>query len=87
MPARLNVERALAADLGRARFLYEQTSAYVRGLIVDVPSHIPHPDEGPRIKNAEISQESAKAAYVESLREFNGFIVDGVIPDRLKKGA
>ena len=78
------VEQTLIDEVNRARLVYEGRSKDFQVVVSDIPSGLPHPDGTARIRNAGICSRSAAADYAHALQEFNAFILDGVVPERLK---
>jgi hypothetical protein len=81
---RVEIERILFEEMERTRVLYEKARADFKETVAEIPSYIPQPDGSLRILNAGKSQEQARLAYMTALNEFNGFIVEGIVPVRLK---
>jgi hypothetical protein len=49
----------------------------------DIPSGLPHPDGTHRIRNASKKYYATMDDYQRAIDEFNEFIKDGTIPERL----
>lgn len=84
MPTRQEIERVLRDELHRARTAHEQAKEEFKITSAEIPSGLPHPDGVTRIANAGNANASALVAYARAVKEFNDFILHGIIPERLK---
>jgi hypothetical protein len=82
--SREEIELSLKDEVLRTRKTYELASKEFKNFAWDAPSGLPHPDGGARVKISGNAYYSAMTAYALALREFNQFLVEGVIPDRLQ---
>jgi hypothetical protein len=83
VPKRSEIETILRDEVGRARRAYQQAHLDFNSVTADIPSGLPAPDGTERIRNAGHAYRSTMNVYSDALREFNNFITDGVIPERL----
>lgn len=84
MLKRTSIEAILRDEVERAKRAYQQAHTDFHGVTADIPSGLPEPDGTDRIRNAGNVYRSTMNIYSDALREFNNFVTDGVIPDRLK---
>ena len=84
MESRARIERALLTELKRAQEIYEQRRREFGAVIAEVPSGIPQPDGQVRITNARADNSSALEGFTRALRDFNDFVLNGVVPEHLK---
>jgi len=86
MVKRDEIERILHDDLERARTLYDSETTDFRVAIEDViPADANHPDKTAAIRTAGTERRAALEAYSLALKRFTEFVVNGVVPDDLKK--
>src|SRR4051812_3253199 len=79
------IESLLASEVEHARAAFQAAKANLRESTNDIPSEIPHPDGVHRIQRAGTEFHAAMAAYAIAIREFNDFLIDKCVPDRLKQ--
>ncbi len=87
MQTRQEIERVLHEELNRARTAHEQAKEAFGALISDIPSGLPSPDGSARIASAGKINISKLEDYAQAIREFNDFVLHGVVPERLKEPA
>lgn len=83
MLTREEVERVLREGLDRARVLYESTRCEFRDAISDIPA-LPTPDGHLQITKTGRANSAARDAFLQAIHEFNDFVLDGKVPQRLK---
>jgi hypothetical protein len=83
MLTRRDIEFILSGDLERARVAFESARENFRSIMSDIPSGIPQPDGTLRIELAGTAFRIAIDDYSVALREFNNFLIDGAVPERL----
>ena len=86
MPLRTEIPRILRDEVNRARTAYENAHTEFKAITTDIPSGIPAPDGALRIRNAGAKYRDTMEEYNQALDEFNVFIKNGTIPERLKEG-
>jgi hypothetical protein len=84
-PSREKIERLLLNELEITKNVYEQRRNEFRAVISEIPSGIPQPDNQIRIENARVHTSAALELYTRALREFNEFVLNGVVPERMKQ--
>ena len=82
---RHKLERILADEVERARAAFEAAKATFVTVTSDVPSSIPQPDGSFRLERAGHDFRTTIEEYSQVLHEFNNFIIDGTVPDRLQQ--
>jgi hypothetical protein len=83
---RAEIERILHDELERARILYNSETTGFRVATKDIiPTDANYPDLTATIRAAGADRRSALQAYALALKRFTDFVVEGVVPDDLKK--
>jgi hypothetical protein len=85
MRTREEIENVLIAELDRTKMAHDKARKEFNALLADIPSGLPYPDGTLRMTKAGRANTQTMDAYARALREFNAFIIDGSIPERLKK--
>lgn len=76
---------ALKTEVDQAREEYTRAKRDFWHISAEVPTGFPHPDGMQRIANASRAQTAAMVAYTRALRRFNEFLLNGTVPEDLKK--
>jgi hypothetical protein len=84
MISRGQVERILEDEVNRRKRAYKDAHTDFHDKAAKI-SDFPGPDGTERLINAGKTYRSAMDAYDHALREFNNFIVTGVVPERLNR--
>ena len=84
---RQNIESTLAVDLKKAQEAFNIAKKTFNDATREVPSGTPHPDGAHLLKRSGAAFRSSMEAYAQALSEFNRFIIDGTIPERLRDDA
>ena len=86
MTRRDEIEKILHDDLEHARFLFDSETAQFRATTKEMTaSNDTDPDGTAEIRSAGTERRAALEAYSLALKRFNEFIIDGVVPDDLKR--
>ena len=85
MLSRSEIEKELVEKVQTTKEAYKTAHLRFNAVSSEIPSGLPHPDGRDRIRMAGAEYYSAMAAYNVALREFNTFLLDGSIPDYLKR--
>ena len=75
----------LQSEVELTRSAYERAKRDLDCVVTEAPGGLPHPDATQRIKVAAQRRTKAMAAYAASLKRFNDFLLNGTIPDELKR--
>ena len=81
---RAAIEMILINNLDNAKAAFNASKEEFRRLTGDVPSGIPHPDGTDRLRNFGVGYALAFDTYSRALKEFNDFLLHGIVPERLK---
>ncbi len=84
MRTREEIERRLRKELERARQAHEQAKEAFKDIGSHASSGLLHPNGRARIAKGRRALSAAMEAYSHAIREFDDFILDGKIPERLK---
>src|SRR3981081_1211647 len=79
------IDAFLIAEITRTKGLWDLSKQKFTLVVNDIPSGLPSPDGVARIKMVAAEHNFALRAYSAALNEFNEFIIDGKVPDRLLK--
>jgi hypothetical protein len=83
---RSEIERILHEELERARLHYDSETTDFRSATKGmVATDANFPDETAAIHIAGTERRDALGAYVVGLKRFTAFIIDGIVPEDLKK--
>jgi hypothetical protein len=77
------IESALSVEVKRTTTEFREASRVFKSIMNEIPS-VPRPDNYDQIRMASKAYDDAMSANVLALREFNAFIIEGVIPERFK---
>ncbi len=80
-----SVFERLRADVDRTSEDYTKAKQHFWHVSADIPSGFPHPDGKQRIEDASRAQTTAMVAYTIALKRFNEFLLDGTVPEDLRK--
>ena len=83
MLCRDEIKRILNDGVDLARAEYETARVEFMRTVAEIPSSLPPPDGTGWIRIAGESYRLSMRAYSTALREFNDFVLEGRIPDRL----
>lgn len=85
MQYREKVEASLLHELRRTQEIYERQRKQFTAVISEMPTGIPYLDSQTAITNARSVTSSALESYSRALRNFNDFVLNGVVPEDLKE--
>jgi hypothetical protein len=85
MRDRLEIEDILRAEVQRTAQELDEAKRDFRRVYSDIPSGIPHPDGNLRLQKTAHVRAFAMKAFAKALQRFNSFVLDGAIPEDLKK--
>ena len=84
MPQRNDIPHILRDEVARAKIAYEIALTEWKAVSIDVPPGTPNPDGALKVRQAATSYRISMDSYDFALKEFNTFIREGIVPDRLK---
>jgi hypothetical protein len=84
MRSREELLEILRRDLEMAREKYEQSRSEFRKVASDIPSGLPQPDSSSMISQSGRAYRAAMETYTIAVLEYNGFLLRGEIPERLR---
>jgi hypothetical protein len=79
------IEQLLITELNETRIAYEIAQKALSHIPANTPSGLPQPDEVAGINRTASANDSAKNAWIEALRQFGCFILQGTVPDRFRE--
>lgn len=85
MRSREEILETLCRDLEKARKKYESSRLELKEVMDDIPSGLPQPDSNSRIIQSGCEHRTALADFATAVREYNGFLLRGEIPERLRE--
>jgi len=77
---RQEICKILHDDVVFLRIGLQRATARFNATLNDIPSHLPHPDGGQRIRNAAIENAAALSKLRIALRRETDFILRGTVP-------
>jgi hypothetical protein len=80
---REQIERRLTEELEQAKSECDRLRNEFRIATIDFSSGLPHPQGIDRIRIA-VAYRSAVESYLCVMKDFNGFVIDGIVPERFK---
>lgn len=83
-PSKAEIESALLVEVGKAQTEFHEASSILRFVTKQATSGMPQLYSSGRIRTASKAFSDATSAYARALREFNAFILEGVVPERFK---
>ncbi len=84
MVTRNEVARVLLGEVDRKKTAYQRAHAELQYVAADIPSGLPAPDGSDRLINAGKTYRLTMGDYDQAVREYNDFVIKGLLPERFK---